>query len=1008
MTLLAERHTHTNGRERVRDNRDEMDIDVHVCEAGHLAKVRRETSWENAGHFFDVIDLETALDTSVLSLYAIDKEADKVVGFLALEVAPSSGDVVDNPPIGEWIRAEMETLGFHAGGNLWINVACLSKKHGKEALEKMLKFAFSKFTHINSIAFSVVNRDYLPHKAYETVIPKISESKDLRVSLRCIERGVICPKMVVRPAKVEDHDDLVPVVEEMRSNFADLSELPDSVKPGEKFALARLIENDSWSVLVATVKEKIVGMMCLQEIEDLDYYQENFDLEIFDNLASFTEAEAQPAEESKEETETSASDDPTPEADAAAEVTEDQADGGSGEGADGDAAAGDGGAAPAEAADAGKAASAGSEAEAGSEDPEAEATQEDQDFDFTDDEEDGEEENAKEEENGEAAPEVKRESLAFAVKMFCMKDEYAHQAIDFLQPAFDTFPTKDYCIVTLSHSSRVPSLLLPFSQATAATQKLSSDVLYVLHRYSLLTDFAAEKAVKKDYNEILELLGDLAEEKEILDSINTALDAGHLMKATCQDQIVGVCSVNPEVEITELMMNFQLPAFSDTLAYRSYKFGELTTFVMNPVFAYQKKFFLSCVMRDCAKTSLCFFLKETKPIADILDVFEPVPKRKTRESLEEDGEAKGIDYALFVLNQRDVYKEKDPMNARVIVVGASKCGLSCLEKLLQSPQYQFTSLTLVTSDQSESSAVTRLANEHAFLSQVRLISSAVVEIDREAKQVYLENETILSYDILVLTSGVQDQINFSLDEAPLPVVSASKLKTYLHSLESKPKHAIVYGGQGEAFDAMSMLVDQGIDYTYASPETSTKMKLVEHVAKEVGIDMFLRKASRMTLHGVFAGSSDAAPVVCSFVNTDGGILKAETSLLVLAHTQNVNPHIFGCLNDSSIVYDGRLVVNGNFCTTDEFIFGGGTLAKFSRLYRGNHIETLNSNEVGEMLAANITDKCKQANAVSKGETETAPAASDGAPLFKEPIGFSLRLPHEKTYLTYISNPPWIT
>ena len=107
---------------------------------------------------------------------------------------------------------------------------------------------------------------------------------------------------------------------------------------------------------------------------------------------------------------------------------------------------------------------------------------------------------------------------------------------------------------------------------------------------------------------------------------------------------------------------------------------------------------------------------------------------------------------------------------------------------------------------------------------------------------------------------------------------------------------------------MSMLVDQGIDYTYASPETSTKMKLVEHVAKEVGIDMYLRKASRMTLHGVFAGSSDGAPVVCSFVNTDGSILKAETSLLVLAHTQNVNPHIFGCLNDSSIVYNGRLVV----------------------------------------------------------------------------------------------------
>ncbi|QDZ19510.1 flagellar associated protein [Chloropicon primus] len=958
-------------------------VEVRVCEAGNLAKIKKDVSWENSGNFFDCVDLEQALDDSVLSVYATDSSTGQVVGFLALEVSPSQEDVVENAPRREWIEGEMKTLGYSKGSTLWVNVACLCRKGGDVPLRSMLAFAFNKFAHVDSIAMAVVDRDYLPNKAIGVGIPKISKNLELKVNLSCVERSTICPKLVVRPAKVEDHDDLVPVVEEMKAKFPDLSQLPDSVKPGEKFALARLIENDSWSVLVATVKDKIVGMMCLQEVEDLQYYQENFDLEMFDDLAEVIEAEPQQAEPKEAEAATEGAD--------GGEAGEASPEGeGEGEGAEeGQEGSAQGEASPAkEGSEEEKAEAQG--AEGGTEeDQEAaqEANEEDEDFDFTGDEEDGEEENANVEEDGEAAPEAKRESLAFAVKMFCMKDEYANQAMDFLQPAFDSFPNKDYCIVSLSHNSRVPDLLSSFSQATAATEKLSSDVLYVLHRYSLLTDFQTDKAEAGDYNEILDLLGELAEDKSMLESINKALDTGNLIKATCQGQIVGVCSVEPKVNLAELMTNFQLSAFSETLKYRNYNLGELTTFVMNPVFSYQKKFFLSNVMRLVSKTSLCFLLREGKPVADILDVFYPIQRRTGKGNGE-------TDYLLFSLNQRDVYKEKDPLNARVIVVGASKCGLSCLESLLQNPQYHFTNMTMVTADQ----AVTKLAGEHAFLSQVRLISCSVVEINREEKQVFLEDDTVLSYDILVLTSGVQDQLDFGMGEEALPVVTAAGLKDYLKSSESKPEHAIVYGGRGEAFDAMSALDDEGVEYTYASPETSLKSVLVERIAAEVEIDKFLRKPTRMTLHSVSAGSDKS--LGCSFVNMDGSIVKTETSLLVLAHTQNVNSNIFGCLNDSSIVYDGRLVVNGSFCTTDEFIFGGGTMAKFSRLYGGLPVEMFNSEEVGKILAANITAKCEQANGTREHAKDLAEV-----PQFKEPVGFSYRLPHKGTSVTYISYPP---
>ena len=114
-----------------------------------------------------------------------------------------------------------------------------------------------------------------------------------------------------------------------------------------------------------------------------------------------------------------------------------------------------------------------------------------------------------------------------------------------------------------------------------------------MHRYSLLRDFETELCSKGDYNEVLELLGELSEDQGMLEQVNAALDKNALVKASCQGQIVGVCAVCPEVEVAELNAHFQLPAFSETLQYRKYNFGELTALVMNPVFAYQKKLFFS-------------------------------------------------------------------------------------------------------------------------------------------------------------------------------------------------------------------------------------------------------------------------------------------------------------------------------------------------------------------------------------------------------------------------------
>ena len=43
----------------------------------------------------------------------------------------------------------------------------------------------------------------------------------------------------------------------------------------------------------------------------------------------------------------------------------------------------------------------------------------------------------------------------FCVNLFCIDAELAHQATEFLLPAFSLFPEKDYCVLTQPHTSPV-------------------------------------------------------------------------------------------------------------------------------------------------------------------------------------------------------------------------------------------------------------------------------------------------------------------------------------------------------------------------------------------------------------------------------------------------------------------------------------------------------------------------------------------------------------------------
>ena len=79
---------------------------------------------------------------------------------------------------------------------------------------------------------------------------------------------------------------------------------------------------------------------------------------------------------------------------------------------------------------------------------------------------------------------------AFAMTMLSCEPESQQQAASsaLLAAAFDAFPDKDYCLLTLPPDSPEVPLLATFTRLLAPPGSALVDVLYLCHRFALLED----------------------------------------------------------------------------------------------------------------------------------------------------------------------------------------------------------------------------------------------------------------------------------------------------------------------------------------------------------------------------------------------------------------------------------------------------------------------------------------------------------------------------------------
>lgn len=73
---------------------------------------------------------------------------------------------------------------------------------------------------------------------------------------------------------------------------------------------------------------------------------------------------------------------------------------------------------------------------------------------------------SKNDENRSESPKYFGESNAFSIQLFCIEEKHDSRSLDFLPKAFELFPQKDYCIITLPQNVPEFSLIQNFIVST--------------------------------------------------------------------------------------------------------------------------------------------------------------------------------------------------------------------------------------------------------------------------------------------------------------------------------------------------------------------------------------------------------------------------------------------------------------------------------------------------------------------------------------------------------------
>ncbi|XP_035380422.1 cilia- and flagella-associated protein 61 [Electrophorus electricus] len=617
----------------------------------------------------------------------------------------------------------------------------------------------------------------------------------------------------------------------------------------------------------------------------------------------------------------------------------------------------------------------------------------------------------------------------FCIQLFVIDKRFEMRSVDFLPYVFKVFPERDFCVISVPQLLPEFPLLQAFYRAVPRPSHSLSHELYLLHRSGLLKTLEVRLAVSDDTAAIQRLVQKCDRHEALLDDLDQFLKARRdpdgtpvqAFVAQVEEQVVGVTIIRDEEDIEYIRANYNIENFVYFSHHQREEHGQLCHYALNPIFQHYTKHFLKEALRLAHKTCLYYpvyppYYTQNNacalPLVPVLDCMVPVyPRRQIIYPLEELGTnapsalvtKKQVPYALYHINRKLTMEPKITVNARIVVVGASDVGLAFLEALAFCPHLRFNNLTLISThglpDCHSSHDMGFLATSHGYTEQdlaqfslrswVSGVTGKMTAIDRAAKHVQVTGGHVVPYDHLVLCTGQQYQMvcPTGIDISKLTSTSQVPdqprcrytgpiphnlftlndqqdcIQAYhwlLKNFLEQEGNAVVYGDSIDVYTCVETLLCLGV--------RASKIHLVHQAAEEplsCFSDPVVQQAVRRALEDkevhvhhncLLAQLNDGQhpePLTSVSFTTNGSPLRLECAVFFNFSYKGIDYDAFKAISDACLVFDGHLVIDTTFHTNDSSIRAAGPLTKFSRRYhaeRWTHT-AFNSKEVGRELAS---------------------------------------------------------
>ncbi|KAM6163775.1 cilia- and flagella-associated protein 61 [Rhynchocyon petersi] len=619
------------------------------------------------------------------------------------------------------------------------------------------------------------------------------------------------------------------------------------------------------------------------------------------------------------------------------------------------------------------------------------------------------------EEVGSFRPTYVGAAAAFCIQLFCIDEKHEARSLDFMNFVFSLFPDKNFCIISLPHLTPEFPLIQNFVRMVPFSNCILEQDLYVFHRAGLLKSINIRLASASDTPGVENLINTLLLNKSILKDLNQYNMAhrdpdGTPMKvfvAEVEEQIVGIAVLRNEMDIEYIRSHYNIEDFIYFTHHQREEHGHLYHFALNPAFRHYTKFFMKEILRLGFMSCLYYPIyphcrhsqfqsPHAQSLTSALHYLVPVrPRRQIVYPLEKLGmnaPSKEVSkdlmcYALNHTNRKLTLEPKVTVNAKIVVVGASSVGISFLETLVFCPHLKFNNLTLISTHglpgKNLLAAEERrfLASDHSFsdkdyalmslCSWVNVVVGRMTGIDRAAKHVVVSHGEVVLYDHLVLCTGQQYQVpcptgadisqhltnreipssgkqrytdiipcnHFTLNDEEDCCKALAWIKN--HSITTEG-NVIVYGNTIDAYTTIEALLILGVSGSQihlVQPPSSSTVTCINNYSVKITVMDALREAG-VTIHqdALLAQWNDGQcpdPIRCASFTTPTKPFRLQCSLFFSFCEKNVDYETFKAFNDACLVYDGRLVIDTNFHTNDIAIRAAGPLTKFSNRYYSN-------------------------------------------------------------------------